>query len=144
MKPILFAALVLCTLASPAIAARMVYLKDGGVIQAKAVWRSHGKVRVLVNRDTLTEFWPEELNMKLTFVKHHRAARKKPAVAAQQAETAAPNGAAVVQNPREKKTGMSLPKLPALREAKPDNLMPGNNEGTIKKHQREMQEKVNE
>jgi len=141
MKRVLITALALCVLVPPAYAARQVYLKDGGVIRAKSVWRSHGKVQVLVNRDTLTEFAPEELDMKRTFPKRHHVPRKK--TAAGQAATAS-NGPGAVQEPEEKKSGMSLPKLPDLPEARPESLMPAREEGTIRKQKREMQERVNE
>lgn len=79
MKRVLITALALCILVPPAYAARQVYLKDGGVIRAKSVWRSHGKVQVLVNRDILAEFSPAELDMKRTFPKRHPVPRKKSA-----------------------------------------------------------------
>jgi len=39
---------------------------------------------------------------------------------------------------------MSLPKMPKLPEAKPESLMPGGDEGAIRKHKREMLEKTGE
>lgn len=142
MKRVLITALALCVLALPAYAARQVYLKDGGVIRAKSVWRSQGKVQVLVNRDTLAEFWPEELDMKRTFPKRHPMRKTSPA--ADRQKTITSNGSAAVQKPEEKKTGISLPKLPKLPEAKPESLMPGSDEGSIRKHKREMMEKTSE
>jgi hypothetical protein len=142
MKRVLITALALCILVTPAYAARQVYLKDGGVIRAKSVWRSHGKVQVLVNRDILAEFWPAELDMKRTFPKRHPVSRKKTA-AGLQAATAS-NGQVAVQKPEVKKSGMSLPALPERPEAKPENLMPASKEGAIRKQKREMQERVNE
>lgn len=142
MKRILITALALCVLVPPAYAARQVYLKGGGVIRAKSVWRSQGKVQVLVNRDTLAEFSPAELDMKRTFPKRHPVLRKKSAAGRQTAT--ASNGQVAVQKPEEKKSGMSLPKLPKLPDAKPESLMPASQEGTIRKQKREMQEKVNE
>lgn len=136
MKLVLITALALCVLVPPAYAARQVYLKDGGVIRAKSVWRSHGKVQVLVNRDTLAEFSPAELDMKRTFPKRHPVARKKSA--------AASNGQVTSQKAEEKKSGISLPTLPKLPEAKPESLMPASEEGAIRKQKREMQERVNE
>ena len=142
MKRVLIAALVLCVLVPPAYAARQVYLKDGGVIRAKSVWRSQGKVQVLVNRDTLAEFLPEELDMKRTFPKRHPVLRKKTAAGRQKTTTS--NGQVTVQKPEEKKSGMSISKLPKLPEAKPESLMPASDEGAIKKHKREMVEKAAE
>ncbi|HEY4743695.1 MAG TPA: hypothetical protein VIH45_03490 [Desulfuromonadaceae bacterium] len=142
MKRVLITAVAVGVLALPAHAARQVYLKDGGVIKAQSVWRSHGKVQVLVNRDTLVEFWPAEVEMKRTFPKRHPVPRKQ-AAAGRQAPTA-PNGPVAVQKPEEKKSGMSLPKMPKLPEAKPESLMPGGDEGAIRKHKREMLEKTGE
>ena len=144
MKRVLIAGLVLCTLATSAQASRNVYLKDGGMIQAKAVWRSHGMVHVLVNRDTLTKFAPNELDMKRTFPKQHRVIRKKSAVHRHATGTAAPGGAAVNRKSESNGSGISLPKLPDLSDMKPGSPPAGNEEGAIRKHQREMTERANE
>ena len=142
MKRVLITALALGVLVLTAYAARQVYLKDGGVIRAKSVWRTQGKVQVLVNRDILAEFSPAELDMKRTFPKRHPVSRKKTA-AGLQAATAS-NGQVTVQKPEGKKSGMSLPKVPERPEAKPESLMPASEEGAIRKQKREMQERVNE
>ena len=71
--------LVLLGLSTPSLAARVVYLKEGGVINAESAWRSQGKVQVLINRDTLATFLPSEVDMKRTFARrHHFAARHPP------------------------------------------------------------------
>ncbi|QEM67263.1 hypothetical protein FO488_03230 [Geobacter sp. FeAm09] len=148
MMRMIIAALMLLALATPSLAAR-VYLKDGGRIDAQSVWRSPGKVHVLVNRDTLTEYAPSEIDMKRTFPKrHHRAVRRQPHAAIPHKGTAAaPTPAAPVQAAAAQKPagrGLSLPKLPSkLPEMSPPSLG-GREEGTIRKQKKEMQERLND
>jgi hypothetical protein len=132
-------------LATPAFAAKL-YLKDGGVIQAKKVWREGGRVHVWITRDTMTSFGPSEVDLKRTFVKRHRAVKKVAAVQPQtQTTAAAPNGAAADQKTVEKKAGITLPKLPKLPEKTPDSLVPSSGGGgAIKQHKKEMAEKTGE
>jgi len=47
--------------------AKNVYLKNGEVIDAQRVWQNGGLVHVLVNRDTLIDFTPSEVDSKKTF-----------------------------------------------------------------------------
>ena len=61
MKRILMCSMMVVFLATPAFAAKL-YLKEGGVIQAKRVWREGGKVYVLATRDTMTSFEPCEVD----------------------------------------------------------------------------------
>ena len=68
MRRFLCAALMTAVLATPAFAAK-VYLKEGGIIQAKRVWREGGKVHVLATRHTLTSFEKSEVDLKRTFPK---------------------------------------------------------------------------
>lgn len=147
MKRLCAAILLMCALATPAIGAT-VYLKDGGMIRAKSVWRSKGMVVVLVNRDTLTEFHPSEIDMRRTFVKRHRPVRKKPettaGTAATPTTTAAPNAAG---KPAGGKGGVALPKLPSLPAALPQKSPPASGSqdgGAIRKHKQEMSEKAGE
>ncbi|MBK5275697.1 MAG: hypothetical protein JJE30_11670 [Desulfuromonadales bacterium] len=144
MKRILCAALMAVTLATPAFAAN-VYLKDGGVIQAKRVWRAGGKVHVLATRHTLTSFERSEIDLKRTFPgKHHRVIKMVAAVAPQ-TTAAAPSGAAAQQKPAEKKTGISLPNMPKLPTKSPDSLVPSSGSGgTLKRQKKEMDEKLAE
>jgi hypothetical protein len=70
---------VLCLIAVfvsvvPALA-KTVYLKNGEVIDCQRVWRGGSSVHVLVNRDTLLEFTPSEVDTKKTF---GRQAVKRP------------------------------------------------------------------
>jgi hypothetical protein len=140
MKRMLCAALLAVTLATPSFAAKL-YLKDGGVIQAKRVWRADGKVYVLANRDTLTSFEPWEVNLKRTFPKRHRIA-KKTHVAEQQTTTAAQTQAAAAPKAEVKKPGIALPKLP---EKSPESLVPSSGEpGSIRKRNKEMEERLKE
>jgi hypothetical protein len=153
MKRILCAALVAAFLATPAFAAK-VYLKEGGVIQAKRVWREGGKVYVLATRDTLTSFEKSEVDLKRTFPQKRRVANMTCAVEPQaqtkaepQAPTkaAAPNRAAAIQKPVDRKAGISLPSLPKLPEKSPESLVPSSGTGgTIKQQKKEMAEKLAE
>jgi hypothetical protein len=145
VKRILTVLLLAMVFATPTFAAK-VYLKDGGVIQAKRVWRSDGRVYVLATRHTLTSFEPREINLKRTFVKRHRVAKSVAAVQPQvQTAAAAPNGAAATQKTTDKKAGLKLPNLPKLPEKMPDSLVPSSGGGgTIKQHKKEMAEKGGE
>jgi hypothetical protein len=145
MKRILCAALMAVIMATPAFAAKL-YLKDGGVIEAKRVWRSDGRVYVLATRHTMTSFDKSEVDLKRTFVKRHRAAKRIAAVTPQaETATAAPNGAAAIQKPVEKKAGISLPNLPKLPEKTPESLVPSTGSaGSIKQHKKEMADRVGE
>lgn len=148
MKQILCAALIATVLATPALGAKL-YLKDGGVIQAKRVWRSDSKVYVLATRDTLTSFEPYEVNLKRTFpkTKRHKAriTRKRvgavrPAVAAASSvgETAAP------PKPEKKKRSFRLPSMPRMPEKSPESLVPSTGGGAIRQHKKEMAERLGE
>jgi len=145
MRRILSVALVALFLATPAFAAKL-YLKGGGVIQAQRVWRSGDRVYVLATRDTMTSFEKSEVNMKRTFPKKTRPVKKIEALEPQaQKKTAAPNGAAEIEKPVEKKTGLTLPSLPKLPERTPESLVPSSGAGgTIKKQKKDMAEKLAE
>lgn len=150
MKRMLIAGGLMCVLATPAGAARQVYLKDGGVIAAQSVWRSKGTVHVLVNRDTLTSFGTAEIDMKRTFPRHRKAVGKKSAPVAPQAAGSVPEGAGAGEKKpaAERKPAVSLPRLPSLPAVLPEkNPLPlggGKEEGTIRKQKREMTERLNE
>ena len=145
MMRMIITALVLLGLATPSLAAK-VYLKDGGVIDAKSVWRSPGKVHVLINRDTLTEYSPSEIDMTRTFPKRHRAVRRHPHAAIPcKGAAVAPTRTSTPQ--KSSGTGFSLPKLPSLPTKLPEMSPPsldGKEEGAIRKQKREMQERLNE
>lgn len=147
MKKLLLAALAICTFATPVLAARTVYLKDGGTIRARSVWKSEGKVHVLVNRYTLTEFAPSEIDLKRTFARKHRAIRKQARVPGAQNSKASPAPAATSQKPASAKPGLQLPGMPALPKLsgkEPGALVPKGEEGTIRKHKKEMAERAGE
>jgi hypothetical protein len=144
MKRTLCAVVMAAVLAAmPALAAK-VYLKDGGYIKAKRVWRADGRVYVLATRDTLTSFEKSEVNLKRTFPKKRAVAKKVEAVAPQTA-TAAPDGAAAPQKPADTKTGITLPALPKLPEKSPESLVPSSGTGgVIKQQKKNMADKLNE
>lgn len=143
MIQILCAILMAVTLVTPAFAAK-VYLKDGGVIQAKKVWREGGKVHVLVTRHTLTSFEKSEINLQRTFPKRHRTTKKVASIApqAQIVSTVIPDVTATTKTPAVAKKIISLP---SLKEMTPDSLVPSSgNIGSIKRHKKEMAEKIDE
>ncbi len=142
MKQLLIAAALLCVFTTPSFAAKLVYLKDGGVIKAQKVWRSEGKVHVLVNRDTLADFNNSEVNLQKTFVKKKYSAKSSKKAVAKPAAVTADTKATAVQQEK-KKTGIAMPTLPALPQKSPEALA-GQNEGSIRKHKREMAEKSGE
>ncbi len=142
MKQLLISAVLICVCATPSFAAKLVYLKDGGVIKAQKVWRSEGKVHVLVNRDTLADFNNSEVNLKKTFAKKRSAAKSSKKVLVAPAAVTTDTKAAAAQ-PEKRKTGISMPTMPALPEKSPAALA-GKEEGSIRKHKREMAEKAGE
>lgn len=149
MKRLLLLVLAICIVATPALAARTVYLKAGGTISARSVWRSKGQVHVLVNRDTLTEFSTNEIDLKRTFPRsHRRVKRATPAAHLPQAAAAAERVAessASAQTTGSATTRFALPSLPKLSGRNPEQLIPtGGNDGTIRKHKKEMAERLGE
>jgi len=143
MKRILCAALVAVVLATPAFAAKL-FLKEGGVIQAKRVWRSGSRVYVLATRDTMTSFETSEVDLKRTFVKRHRVSRRVGAITPQaQTAAAAPNGAAANLKAVDRKSAVALPSLPKAPEKSPDSLVPSSGTGgVIRQQKKEMTEKL--
>jgi len=143
MKSILIAVLISVALATPSFAAKL-YLKDGGIIPALRIWRANGKVHVLVTRHTQTSFEPYEIDLKRTFARRHKAARKSAHIRRQTA-TVAPNKATAAQKPVRNKTGVSLPDQPKRPERKPGSLVPSSgSDGTIRQHKKEMAERAAE
>lgn len=134
--------LAICTSATPSLAARTVYLKEGGTISAKSAWRTKGTVHVLVNRDTLTEFSASEIDLKRTFARKKRVTRKHATLVT--APQAAPGGAVLPQPATGSKPKLQFPGLPKLPEKNLQNLEPRNEEGAIRKHKKEMAEKTAE
>ena len=96
---LLLALLLNASLATMALA-RPVYLADGGIIQAQKVWKEEGRIYVLVNRDSLIHFSPEEINLKKTFAKRYQQATTpsgKESVKTKVSTPAAPLPVATVQ-----------------------------------------------
>ena len=134
MKKICIAlAALACLTASPALAAK-VYLKDGGIITAQKVWRANGKVVVLINRDSVEEFLPAEVNLKRTFP--HKQRKPVAAVAA------TPSPAAATE-PAKGDTAKKSVTPPAQPDKAPAAPASGDG-GTIRKHKKEMLEKTAE
>ena len=125
-------------------AVKKVYLKDGGILESRSAWRSKGKVYVLVNRDILAEFHPSELDMKRTFSRHAPQAYRKHSSTKKRRPAGAVITSHAAQQVPEKKFRPSLPNLPSLKLPKktPPSL-DNTEEGAIRKHKREMSERVN-
>lgn len=68
---------ILLAAAAQAKTLKKVYLKTGGIIECQKVWRSDGKVMILVNRDTLVDLAKDEVDLKKTFAKKPPKAVKK-------------------------------------------------------------------
>ncbi|GEM_PF-4410033 len=51
-------------LSAGAATAKTFYLKDGATIEYRRVWQQGGVIHVLINRDTLVSFMPEEVDLK--------------------------------------------------------------------------------
>jgi pilus assembly protein FimV len=68
---------ILLAAAAQAKTLKKVYLKTGGIIECQKVWRSDGKVMILVNRDTLVDLAKDEVDLKKTFSKKPPKAVKK-------------------------------------------------------------------
>jgi hypothetical protein len=83
----LIAFAALCFLTRP-VMARTFYLKNGEEINYQKSWMKNGRIQVLINRDTLVSFAPDEVDMKKTYrqglpkkrVKHHHGKRHKGAL----------------------------------------------------------------
>ena len=96
---LLLLALLLNTVLATVVLARPVYLADGGIIEAQKVWQEEGRVYVLLNRDSLITFSPEEINLKKTFTKKRQQVKPQPgkksvpATVAAKAPVAAPAAA---------------------------------------------------
>ena len=151
MVRILIAGMLMINLALPAHAAgkaqavKKVYLKDGGILEARTVWRSEGKVYVLVNRDILAEFYPTELDMKRTFSRNAPKAYRKFSSTKKRRPAGAIIPSHAVQQAPEKKIQPSLPNLPSLKlPKKTPSSLDNTEEGAIRKHKREMSERINE
>lgn len=139
--------LALCTIATPALAASTVYLKDGGRITARSAWRAHGRVYVLITRDTLTDFSPAEIDLKRTFGHKQRIVRKRTRPSAAPAKTASTTipEAQTQAEPTKSTVDSLLRKLPSLPDRKPESLVPSRGTGgTILQHKKEMADRINE
>lgn len=56
---------------------KAVYLKDGGIIDCEAFWKTDGKIMVRVNRDVLLDLQKDEVDLTRTFAKKPLQAKKK-------------------------------------------------------------------
>ena len=137
----LFCAMALLLAWAVSAQASTVYLKDGGKIKAKRVWREKGKVVVLVNRDSITSFALSEINLKKTFPplkKRLKRVAATPAVSTI-APAASATGAVPVAQTAKADKKISLPHLPKLPERE---IPKGSEEGAIRKQRRDMEERM--
>ena len=138
----LFCAIALLLVWAVSAQASTVYLKDGGTIKAKRVWREKGKVVVLLNRDSITSFAPGEVNLKKTFPP--RKKRVKRIVASSAASTTTPGVTSPAPGTPTTKGDKKI-SLPRLPDKLPERaISQASEEGTIRKQKREMEERVKE
>lgn len=134
-------ALMLVLLWTVSVQAATLYLKDGGRVKAKRIWREKGKVVVLVTRESITSFAPSEVNLKKTFPP--RKKRIKP-VAATTAAVPAPTSATPVQGATPTAGGGGIVP-PSLSKTLPERAIPqGTEEGALRKQKRELDERLKE
>lgn len=138
----LFCAVALLLVWAVSAQAATVYLKDGGTIKAKRVWREKGKVVVLVNRDSITSFAYGEVNLKNTFPPRKKRVRR--IVTTTAAPVAAPGVTVPTAAPAAPKVkGDKKISLPSLSNKLPERSIPqASEEGTIRKQKREMEERM--
>ncbi|HIJ95610.1 MAG TPA: hypothetical protein HPP94_07715 [Desulfuromonadales bacterium] len=145
MKRYLWIVMALVAAAEPALAARTVYLKEGGTITATSVWRSKGQVHVLVNRDTLTQFPSSEIDLKRTFPRRHRSMTTSRPSAVHAPPTAATAAAVKTEEQKDGKrtSHMTLPEMPKIKERNPEDLVPSSGGGgSIRQHKKELAERI--
>jgi len=77
MKPVVavLMSLALMFAFSQKVLAKTVYLKNGDEIDCQKVWKEGGRINVLINRDTLIDFAPGDVNQDKTF--GHKPVKKK-------------------------------------------------------------------
>lgn len=140
----LFCAIALLLVWAVSAQASTVYLKDGGTIKAKRVWREKGKVVVLLNRDSITSFAPGEVNLKKTFPPRKKRVKRivaTPAAPITTSGATAPGGVSAPGIPTTK--GDKKISLPSLPNKLPERSIPqASEEGTIRKQKREMEERM--
>jgi len=118
------------------VAAKTFYLSDGSTIEYKKVWKEGGLIYLLVNRDTLVAFLPEEVDQRRTLraaglKKFPRPAVKKKkaaaaAVPAKRAKAAAVPSPAMKPTEAEEHSGFS-----GSRENAPETSGPVTNERNV-------------
>lgn len=113
-----------------------VYLKDGGSIDARSVWRQGNKVYVNINRDIVADFAASEIDLRRTFPKSgtarhqvtHPAARAEPnPPEAKPVVQARPAIAATAQKP-------AVPSVPAPAPVAIEAPQPGAATATAAEH----------
>ncbi|QOX77926.1 hypothetical protein FY034_02870 [Trichlorobacter lovleyi] len=142
----LFSVVVLVLLWAVSSPAAVVYLKDGGQIKAKRVWRENGKVVVLVNHESITSFASSEVNLKKTFPPRKKRVRPQKATQSPAAAPGSPaTGTTAVQAPEQPAKGGKKITLPSLPNKLPERQIPtASEEGTLRKQKREMDERLKE
>lgn len=144
MKTLALVMLAISVFATTALAAQTVYLKDGGTIRAQSVWRTKGKVHVLVNRDTLTDFSTTEVDLKRTFRHKRHAVQKKSTMVKSQGSASGQSAASASEPHKAAASDGKHPAAPALSGKDPESLIPADKAGSIRKHKKDMAEKLAE
>lgn len=141
-----FSVVVLVLLWAVSSPAAVVYLKDGGQIKAKRVWRENGKVVVLVNHEAITSFANSEVNLKKTFPPRKKRVRLQKATQYPSAAPGVPaTGPTAVQASEQSAKGGKKITLPSLPNKLPERQIPAaSEEGTLRKQKREMDERLKE
>lgn len=96
--------------------ARIVYLKDGALLQAEAAWRSDSKVIVQVNHEAEVTFSEGEVNLKKTFPKHD-VRKKSPHRVKQTARVSVMSGMSTAQAPGAGQIPASKPATSAKKDS---------------------------
>ncbi len=122
-------------------AAATLYLRDGGTIKAKRIWRENGKVVVLVTRESITSFAASEVNLKKTFPPRHKKKKAEVANAAGKAtQPGTPAASPTEPSKTPKKPAASAPATAGVEREIPH----GSEEGAIRKQKRELEDRLNE
>lgn len=78
------ALLISSVLAATPVTAKTLYLNNGDEIEYQSAWKDEGRIYVLINRDTVVDFSPQEIDQKKSFkakkakkaIKHKRVPKK--------------------------------------------------------------------
>lgn len=104
---------------------KLLYLKDGGIIECQSYYRAKGLVIVKINRDLVVELAREEVDMKKSFPAKHGRKGTKPQVAAASANRSTSGILPVNPTPTSGKAATGTEKAPVSVSGKPSPAGPG-------------------